>query len=158
MMKSLAVQERYGSETEDAGILEFLFHSETDKGAFYCDSNVFREITKLRLRDMKRTKVPSQLVIFQVKNDDTPMEKRTVYMRRLENTLQKSLRSVDPYTRLGDGRLLLMLTSATKENAYKVLDRVQDRLRKDYPRSGSNYSTRVIDLAELAAREEETGK
>ena len=27
MMKSLAVQERYGSETEDAGILEFLFRS-----------------------------------------------------------------------------------------------------------------------------------
>ena len=158
MMKSLAVQERYGSETEDAGILEFLFRSETDKGAFYCDSNVFREITKLRLRDMKRTKVPSQLVIFKVKNDEAPMEKRTVYMRRLENTLQKSLRSVDPYTRLGDGRLLLMLTSATKENAYKVLDRVQDRLRKDYPRSGANYSARVIDLAELAAREEDTGK
>lgn len=158
MMKSLAVQERYGSETEDAKILEFLFRSESEKGAFYCDNNVFREITKLRLRDMKRTKVPSQLVIFRVKDDDAPMEKRTVYMRRLENTLQNSLRSVDPYTRLGDGRLLLMLTNATPENADKVLNRVQERLRRDYPRSGSNYSARVIDLGELAAREEGPGK
>lgn len=152
MMKSLAVHERYGSETEDAKILEFLFKSESEKGAFYCDSNVFREVTKLRMRDMQRTSAPSQLVIFRLKNDDIPMEKRTVYMRRLENTLQNSLRCVDPYTRLGDGQLLLLLTHATTENAYKVLDRVQDRLRRDYPRSGASYSTRVIDLEELAAR------
>ncbi len=158
MMKSLAVQERYGSETEDAGILEFLFRSESEKGAFYCDSNVFREMAKLRLRDMKRTRVPSQLVIFRVKGDDFSMEKRTVYMRRLESTLQKSLRSVDPYTRLGDGRLLLMLTNATRENADKVLNRVQDCLRRDYPRAGFNYSARVIDLGELAAREDGSGK
>lgn len=80
------------------------------------------------------------------------MEKRTVYMRRLENTLQNTLRSVDAYTRLGDGRLLLLLTNATTENAYKVLDRVWDRLRRDYPRSGASYSTRVLDLGDLAAR------
>ena len=111
-----------------------------------------------RLRDMRRTRVPSQLVIFRVKGDDFPMEKRTVYMRRLESTLQKSLRSVDPYTRLGDGRLLLMLTNATRENADKVLNRVQDCLRRDYPRAGFNYSARVIDLGELAAREDGSGK
>lgn len=152
MMKSLAVQERYGSETEDAKILEFLFKSESNKGAFYCDSNVFREITKLRMRDMQRASTPSQLVIFRLKSDDVPMEKRTVYMRRLENTLQKTLRCVDPYTRLGDGRLLLLLTHATTENAHMVLNRVWDRLRRDYPRSGTSYSTRILDLEELAAR------
>ena len=155
MMKSLAVQERYGSETEDAKILEFLFKSESEKGAFYCDSNVFREITKLRIRDMKRSQVPSQLVMFRLKNDDISMEKRTVSMRRLEETLQNALRCVDFYTRLGDGRLLLLLTNATTENAYKVLDRVRDRMRRDYPRSSFTYSIRVIDLAALAAREKE---
>lgn len=152
MMKSLAVHERYGSETEDAKILEYLFKSESEKGAFYCDSNVFREITKLRMRDMRRTSAPNQLIIFRLKHEDMPMEKRTVYMRRLENTLQNTLRSVDAYTRLGDGRLLLLLTNATTENAYKVLDRVWERLRRDYPRSGASYSTRVLDLGDLAAR------
>ena len=46
-MKSLAVQERYGSETEDAGILEFLFRSETDKGAFY--SEIVQALTDANL-------------------------------------------------------------------------------------------------------------
>ena len=58
MMKSVAVRERYGSETEEAKIVEFLFRADTESGAFYCDNNVFREITKLRMRDMSRTHTP----------------------------------------------------------------------------------------------------
>ena len=153
MMKSVAVRERYGSETEEAKIVEFLFRADTESGAFYCDNNVFREITKLRMRDMSRTHTPCQLIIFRLKNDDIPMEKRTVYMRRLESALQNGLRSGDPYTRLGSGRLLVLLTGATTENAYRVIDRVLDRLRKEYPRSGASYATKVMDLAGLSARE-----
>ena len=153
MMKSVAVRERYGSETEEAKIVEFLFRADTESGAVYCDNNVFREITKLRMRDMSRTHTPCQLIIFRLKNDDIPMEKRTVYMRRLESALQNGLRSGDPYTRLGSGRLLVLLTGATTENAYRVIDRVLDRLRKEYPRSGASYATKVMDLAGLSARE-----
>lgn len=152
MVKSAAVRERYGAETEAAKIGDFLFRSDQDEGAFGCDNNVFREIVKLRLRDMRRTAAPAQLAIIRLKNEEIPMEKRTVYMRQLESTLHSALRSGDPYTRLGSSQLLVLLNGATTENGYRVIERVMDRLRKEYPRSGASYSSEVLDLSDLHRR------
>lgn len=149
MMKSVAVRERYGADSEEENVKEFLFRSEMEEGAFCCDNNVFREIVKLRLRDMKRTQIPAQLLMIRLKNEEIAMEKRTVYMRQLESTLQNTLRSGDPYTRLGPRSLLALLPGATTENGYRVVDRVMDRLRKDYPRSGARYTSKVLDLSAL---------
>ena len=155
MMKSAAIQELYGEATEDAKIVEFLFETDPNDGAFYCDNNVFREIAKLRMRDMARSQTPCQLVAFALKDHDIPMEKRMVYMRRLESAVQSPLRSSDPYTRMSAVQILLLLNSATRENSFRVIDRVLARLHRDYPRSHMQFITKVIDLAVIVNRQHE---
>ena len=85
------MEELYGSETSEEDIQTFLLEKEQETGAFCCDNNVFREIVKLHVREMRRNDTPAALMIVRLANRSVDPEKRAIYMKQMEVTLLNEL-------------------------------------------------------------------
>ena len=70
----------------------------------------------------------------------------TTDARRLERVLLEGLRTGDPVARLDAGSYILMLTGATVENAWLVMDRLDRTFHKVYSHSKASISFRVVSL------------
>lgn len=147
--KTEAIRALYGQETGERELGEFLSVSDEDSGAFYCDNNVFREIVKLNIREMRRSHGQAQILLVRLNRSDLPMERQAVLMKQLETTLTAALRAGDPFTRMGTNRYIVLLPGATRENAEMVRERILNRLYKDFFRPAKDYSFRVSDLEHL---------
>lgn len=101
---------------------------------------------------MQRQKIDAQLTILRLNSQEADQEKRAIYMKQMETTLQKSLRSGDPFTRVGANQFWVLLPGASNENGKIVMDRVISRMHKDYPRTEAGFRVRVLDLEELNSR------
>lgn len=153
--KALAVQELYGSETSEEDIHTFLLAKEQEPGAFCCDNNVFREIVKLHVREMRRNDTPAALMIVRLANRSIDPEKRAVYMKQMEGTLLNELRAGDPFTKVGANQFWVLLPGATGENGGLVSRRVFNRFQKEYPKSGAAYTFKSLDLRHIHMSAEE---
>lgn len=153
--KALAVQELYGSETSEDDIHTFLLEKEQETGAFCCDNNVFREIVKLHVREMRRNDTPAALMIVRLANRSIDPEKRAVYMKQMEGTLLNELRAGDPFTKVGANQFWVLLPGATGENGGLVSRRVFNRFQKEYPKSGAAYTFKSLDLRHIHMSAEE---
>ena len=150
--KAAAVEALYGKDVEDDEIRDFLLKGNQEPGAFCCDNGTFREIISLQVRSMQRQKTDAQLTILRLNSQEADQEKRAIYMKQMETTLQKSLRSGDPFTRVGANQFWVLLPGASNENGKLVMDRVINRMHKDYPRTEAGFRVRVLDLEELNSR------
>lgn len=153
--KALAVQELYGSETSEDDIHTFLLEKEQETGAFCCDNNVFREIVKLHVREMRRNDTPAALMIVRLANRSIDPEKRAIYMKQMEGTLLNELRAGDPFTKVGANQFWVLLPGATGENGGLVSRRVFNRFQKEYPKSGTAYTFKSLDLRHIHMSAEE---
>ena len=153
--KALAVQELYGSETSEDDIQTFLLEREQETGAFCCDNNVFREIVKLHVREMRRNDTPAALMIVRLANRSIDPEKRAIYMKQMEVTLLNELRAGDPFTKVGANQFWVLLPGATGENGGLVSRRVFNRFQKEYPKSGAAYTFKSLDLRHIHMSAEE---
>lgn len=142
----------YGKDVEDDEIRDFLLKGNQEPGAFCCDNGTFREIISLQVRSMQRQKIDAQLTILRLNSQEADQEKRAIYMKQMETTLQKSLRSGDPFTRVGANQFWVLLPGASNENGKLVMDRVINRMHKDYPRTEAGFRVRVLDLEGLNSR------
>ena len=107
--KAEAVRVLYGQETGEQEIGAFLSVSDEENGAFYCDNNVFREIVKLQLRELRRSRGQAQILLVRLNRGDLPLERQSVFMKQLENTLTAALRAGDPFTKMGANRYVVLL-------------------------------------------------
>lgn len=153
--KALAVQELYGSETSEDDIQTFLLEKEQETGAFCCDNNVFREIVKLHVREMRRNDTPAALMIVRLANRSIDPEKRAIYMKQMEVTLLNELRAGDPFTKVGANQFWVLLPGATGENGGLVSRRVFNRFQKENPKSGAAYTFKSLDLRHIHMSAEE---
>ena len=147
--KAAAIQELYGKDVEENEIRAFLLDDRREPGAFLCDNNSFREIINLHLRAMQRENSRAQLTVIRLDNQKTQPESRAIYMKQLEHTLQNTLRSGDPFKRVGTNQFWVLLPGATTENGHSVMERVLNRLHKDYPKSGALFTVKVLDMRSL---------
>lgn len=147
--KTEAIRMIYGHEIGEQELGAFLSVSEEEGGAFYCDNGVFREIVKLQLREMRRSRGHAQILLVQLNRDDLSLERQAVLMKQLENTLASALRAGDPFTRMGISRYMVLLMGATRENAQIVSERILNRLQKDFFRPARDYCFRIADLEHL---------
>lgn len=154
--KAEAVRVLYGQETGEQEIGAFLSVSDEENGAFYCDNNVFREIVKLQLRELRRSRGQAQILLVRLNRGDLPLERQSVFMKQLENTLTAALRAGDPFTKMGANRYVVLLAGASHENAETVSQRILNRLRSDYLRPPQDYSFRIVDLERLKGMESGT--
>ena len=147
--------EIYGSETSEDDIHTFLLEKEQEPGAFCCDNNVFREIVKLHVREMRRNDTPAALMIVRLANRSIDPEKRAIYMKQMEGTLLNELRAGDPFTKVGANQFWVLLPGATGENGGLVSRRVFNRFQKEYPKSGAAYTFKSLDLRHIHMSAEE---
>ena len=75
------------------------------------------------------------------------MGSQSINMRRLEATLNLSLRSGDPFTKMSSAQFLILLPGATYENGEMVVQRVMDRFKRDYPHVKADFYVFLFDLA-----------
>lgn len=136
-------------------ILKMVAESELETRAFFCTFTVFQSIVALEKRHLARSGLKSSLCMVSLGNKVTP----TTDARRLERILLESLRTGDPVARLDAGSYILMLTGASEENAWMVMDRLDRTFHKVYSHSKACISFRVTPLEPGAApASDESGK
>lgn len=123
-------------------ILKLVAEIELDTRAFFCTFGVFQSIVALERRHLARSGSSSSIAIVSLGHMVTP----TTDARRLERVLLEGLRTGDPVARLDAGSYILMLTGATVENAWLVMDRLDRTFHKVYSHSKASISFRVVSL------------
>ncbi len=133
-------------------IKQSLRNKEASKGAYLCDADFFRYIYNLELEKSERSKKPVYLTLLAVTGPDnklpSPVYLKTV-MGRLEEICLNSLRKGDLVTRWNEAQLLMLLPDLTKEQAVKVLNRIESRYLSKYPLKGIKLHKKVTPLQHL---------
>lgn len=132
------------SGVDGMDILKLVAEGETDAEAkaFLCTFSVFQSIVALEKRHMARSGEASSIAVVSLGNQVTP----TTDARRLERVLMEGLRTGDPIARLDAGSYILMLTGASEQNAWNVMDRLNRTFHKVYSHSRACISYRVSPL------------
>lgn len=112
-------------------------------GAMECDNTVFREFVRRQLRDLRRGG-EAQMVSLRVEEQDPGI--RMAAMERMGETIRRSLRGGDPFTRSGMDLYLVLLPGATRENGEMIAERVLSRYYKDLPEGYPAFVHQVLDL------------
>ena len=138
-MHSLAIHTLYNTEDTIERIITEMSTLEEEHRAFQCSQLVFQNMVQLELRQMLRNKHESSLAILELESYDNSAPTAT-NIRRVERTLQTSLRAGDPFTRLNQGTFVLLLAGASEENSHKVMQRIRKNFYSSYPRSNTTLN------------------
>lgn len=147
--RKTAMRAIYGGSIDAQGILEFLNQDTEENGGFFCNNHAFREIANLRRREMLRSDQPAHILAIGVHGNRTDRDHIARNSKRLENSLVQSLRSGDPFTRIGTEQFLVLLSNATTENSKMVLHRVVSRFRSDHPSSKAELQASIFPLEQF---------
>jgi hypothetical protein len=115
-----------GPEADLGEVRKRLSEGERAPGAFYCDYEFFKDIYRQKAREYARTgqAVQLALITMEAAGDGEPDPGYFGHLaERLRSSIQSSLRSGDVFTRCSATQFLLMLPSASFENAGMVLGR-----------------------------------
>ena len=136
----------FNNKTNDFSgeFLQQLMQSPESPKAFQCSLLVFRNLVQLELRNMVRSNHESSVVLLDLCKTD--IKQVSTDMRRLERILLYGLRAADPFTRLSENRILLLLPSASSENANKVMERIDRNFHVTYSRSKARLRYKVFPL------------
>ncbi len=144
-----AMQNRYGSGMEENEIRGFLLSDERLENAYYCNNDIFRQIVNLQLRAMKRYETYAQIMVVRLNDVGLLPAESAAYMRQMESCLLVTLRSGDPFTRIGAVQYWAMLSGAKNDCAASVFARIQSRLKRDYPNTKAEFIFKMLDLRKL---------
>lgn len=145
-MYSLAVEKGKSAEDFEKKVMQQLMQLPDETGAFQCGLLVFQNIMRLERRHMVRSGTPACIAVLRTETAGKT-EPTITDIRRLERTLQSSLRAGDPFTRLNQGSFALLLAGATTDNAQNVVERIQHNFYKTYPRSKAILLHHIYSLA-----------
>jgi len=156
---ALAVHTVYNTEDTIERIITEMSTLEEEHRAFQCSQLVFQNMVQLELRQMLRNKHESSLAILSLESYDLSAPSAT-NIRRVERTLQTSLRAGDPFTRLNQGTFILLLAGASEENSHKVMQRIQKNFYGSYPRSNTtlNYTIHPLSVGRETEKQQAAGK
>lgn len=152
VQRNVALEAMYGNKVSKKVIIEYFKDLDVDDGAFFCNTVTFREIIKLHVRMLERSGVTSQLLALQVNmpnQSNASIERNISNIKRLEQIIQKTLRSGDPFTKMGRDFFLILLPGATKENSEMITHRIVEKYHKEYPFSKVTFKAWQVDLKEL---------
>lgn len=147
--REIALQELYGRSMTEESIRSFLFEANEDDGAFACSNAVFREITLLRLREMERSGEESHIIAITIDNQVLKHDRRIINAKRVAQILSATLRSSDPFTKVGSNQFLVLLPGANAENAQMVFERIVARFEEVFPRADVAFKVSMVSLGAL---------
>lgn len=147
--REIAMQELYGRSMTEESIRNFLFDTTDDEGAFACNNSVFREIALLRMREMERSGEESHLIAISIDNQIPKADRRIINAKRVSQILSATLRSSDPFTKVGSNQFLVLLPGASEENAKMVFERIVGRFNEVFPRADVAFKLSMVSLGAL---------
>ncbi len=147
--REIALQELYGRSMTEESIRNFLFETNEDDGAFACSNAVFREIALLRLREMERSGDESHLIAITIDNQMIKSDRRIINAKRVAQVLSSTLRSSDPFTKVGSNQFLVLLPSANAENAQMVFERIVARFEDVFPHADIAFKVSMVSMGAL---------
>ena len=122
----------------DLGVIkEGLVESEMMPGAFFCEYEFFKDIYRLQARSAGRNGQIVHIALVTVMDGygkKLTQSRLNTAMERLKDVVRNSLRRGDVFTRYSVSQYLLMLPSASFENADMVLNRVTRNFKHAYPK------------------------
>lgn len=146
IQREAALQELYGQSMTEESIRNFLFESTDEEGAFACSNAVFREIVLLHLREMSRSGTDSHIIAITIDTQMLRGERRVINAKRVAQVLSYTLRSSDPFTKVGSNQFLVLLPSANRENAQMVFERITARFKEEFPHAAIALKVSMVSL------------
>lgn len=135
----------------DLGIIKSQMKEESKKhGAFCCDYDFFKEVYQLEVRSAARIGKPIHLCLLTVSDrHGATLTRRTLenVMKKLSDSIQKSLRSGDVYSRYSASQYVVLLPQANAENSKMVMERIVRCYKLDHSHSPAKleYTIQEID-------------
>ncbi|MBR5269070.1 MAG: hypothetical protein IKU21_01035, partial [Anaerotignum sp.] len=110
---------------------------EPSEGSFYCEFEFFKTIYRLEARAASRTGQSVYIGLITLLNasgDNIPNQKTmNRVMDALHDTLHRTLRKGDIFTRYSLNQYLIMLPTTTFETSTMVMDRLKKAYRREFP-------------------------
>lgn len=119
-----------------------------ETGAMRCEKTVFRGFIRRQMRELRRGG-EAQVLFLRTQSENGQILSQA--MDRMEEVLTHCLRGSDPFTRGGEGLLLVLLSNANRENGDMVADRLIARYNKFCPKTFPPFTCQVVDLNNLSA-------
>lgn len=118
-------------------IIKDKLSEEPTKGSFYCEFEFFKTIYRLEARSAARTGQSVYIGLMTVMNaegDDLPNQKTmNRVMDALHDTIRRTLRRGDIFTRYSLNQYLIMLPTTTYETSNMVMERIKKAYRREFP-------------------------
>jgi DNA-binding SARP family transcriptional activator len=131
--------------SEAGSLQEMLLDRNETPGALHCDSDTFRLLFRLERHRAERENLPLHLGLLTLSGSEKRFSARDgcELQDLLQQLLLNSLRKVDIFTTLDNGQFTLLLPGLTLEQAEKVLLRVREAFRSDFPDKNVSLSSSV---------------
>jgi len=144
------IQDTKHGITTDLSIIQDSLREETEeRGAFYCEYAVFKNIYQLESRAIERTGDSIYLGLITISDSRGKLLKPSIQTRamaELGEAICRSLRRGDAYTRYSISQYIILIPTATYENGEKVLQRIASNFKKDYTRKDLNVQCSLMAL------------
>lgn len=139
---------------QDLNVIRTQMLEETETiGAYFCEYSVFRNMYRFIARSTVRTGQIIQLamiILYDQDNNHLPAKKCGEAMDAMRESIQNVLRTGDVFTRFSRDQYLIMLPSASHENAAMALGRVIEAFHRTF--AGKTTRTQVSILPVLPPR------
>lgn len=118
-------------------IIKEKLSEEPSEGSYFCEFEFFKTIYRLEARTAARTGQSVYIGLVTLMNaagDDLPNQKTmNRVMDSLHDTIRRTLRKGDIFTRYSLNQYLVMLPTTTFETSNMVMDRVKKAYRREFP-------------------------
>ncbi|MCI8609650.1 MAG: hypothetical protein HFE73_08405 [Firmicutes bacterium] len=136
---------------QDLNVIRTQMLEETETaGAYFCEYSVFRSMYRFIARSTVRSGQIIQLamlILYDQDNNHLPAKRCNEAMEAMRESIQNVLRTGDVFTRFSRDQYLIMLPSASHENAAMALGRVIEAFHRTF--AGKTTRTQVSILPVL---------
>ncbi len=139
-------------ELDLSTIQEGLKSKKRISGAYYCDPELFRYFYKLEQLRSERSDQAVLLCLFTLVSENyakPPAELLKDLMQKMQDVIMKSLRKGDLVTKWNEAQFLLLLPGLKREQALKVMDRIENAFTSNHSLQGLKIQKKVESLFPL---------
>jgi DNA-binding SARP family transcriptional activator len=133
-------------------IQERLKGKESVSGAYLCDTELFRyfyQLERLRVERNGQSVLLGLLTLTTLDYSDPPEKILKEVMQNFQGVILDSLRKGDLLTRWNDAQFLVLMPGLTREQAVRVLERIERNFNKKYSLKGLILHKKVESLLPL---------
>ena len=148
-LQTLYRQARQGMHAELVDIQDIprlMYENDSQKGALFCEIDIFKQIYQFTARGMERSNSILHLVLINLTDiNDQILTKRSLatIIKNLRTFLCAKLRSGDIISMCSPSQFILLLPNASFEDTHKVMKRLETAFYKQYPHTPAKLSYHI---------------